>query len=196
MSVGSKDDHDLTVEQIKNPSNPKSGLTWLRHKLGTQAGEIDLMLLRGATVEDMARKLIDMGLDKENRGMDAMKGRVERHIQSLLTPKEDAYNQHGHDLATLLKQDSRGVWKFSTNYESASIRNTFPDGHLPTKQDLDIAYQQLSGPGKSVPIDDVLDQIERNALRASITLRYDWRILTERNIALWSGKKIPPVENM
>lgn len=57
MSRGRPEDLQSTIEQIRNPNPTKGSKTWLRHNLNTQAGQCDLMLLEGATIEKWQKNL-------------------------------------------------------------------------------------------------------------------------------------------
>jgi hypothetical protein len=47
----------------------------------------------------------------------------------------------------------------------------------------------LTHTGEAVSVDSVLDQIENNVKKEGLTLKNDWRMITEKNIAIWAGKK-------
>lgn len=59
---------------------------------------------------------------------------------------------------------------------------------LPSKFDFESAYRALTCPGKSISFDAVLDQIETNAKEKGLSLMNDWRMITEKNIIMWSKK--------
>jgi hypothetical protein len=59
--------------------------------------------------------------------------------------------------------------------------------YLPTKTDFESAYKMLCSPGKEIGVGKVLDQIEKNALNSGFNLKLNWRMITERNIKIWSG---------
>lgn len=61
----------------------------------------------------------------------------------------------------------------------ASIAN-----YLPTKLDVDLASKQVPL-GVRGHLDAILDQVEKNSLAANKSLKNNWRIITERNIANW-----------
>jgi hypothetical protein len=62
-----------------------------------------------------------------------------------------------------------------------------PNGsYIPSKEDFDTAYRTLAKPGQEVIIDAVLDQIEHSAKKAGHNLEENWRMITERNIEIWS----------
>lgn len=60
--------------------------------------------------------------------------------------------------------------------------------YLPTKENFESAYRALTCPGKSISFDAVLDQIETNAKEKGLSLMNDWRMITEKNIIMWSKK--------
>lgn len=58
-----------------------------------------------------------------------------------------------------------------------------PDsGYLPNREDFESAYRSLARMGQEVSIDDVLDKIASDAIKAGITLKDQWRTITELNI--------------
>lgn len=60
--------------------------------------------------------------------------------------------------------------------------------YLPCKEDFETAYRKLSRLGESVSIDAVLDQIEINVKNEKYSLNNNWRMITEKNIEIWSKK--------
>jgi hypothetical protein len=193
MSKGLPGDLRNTIQQIKSPKPPQDGLTWLRHKLGTQAGECDLMLLNGFTTEAMAKELIRMGLDREKKGTKDMEARVLRHISTIRSGIKDLYNEHGHDLSSVLKEDSKGVWKFviddiDNNTLIEKKINFQSSPYLPNKEDFKKAYRVLAVEfGKEVSIDVALDQMERDATKKGKKMKPNWRKVTEANISIWQN---------
>lgn len=59
---------------------------------------------------------------------------------------------------------------------------------LPTKEDFESAYRTLTRLGESVSVDAVLDQIAFCAKKEGHSLKYNWRMFTEKNIDVWSKK--------
>lgn len=55
--------------------------SWLRHK--GQAGLIDFMLLRGATIDQIVYAIRDNGLNLHKQVMDTLRKRVKRHLAHL-----------------------------------------------------------------------------------------------------------------
>lgn len=56
MSIGRPEDSSITLDVIKGGRETiKDGKTWLRHKADSEAGKIDLHLLKGASVSEIAR---------------------------------------------------------------------------------------------------------------------------------------------
>jgi hypothetical protein len=59
--------------------------------------------------------------------------------------------------------------------------------YLPTKQDFIEAYGAITQLGTRVSIEEVLNQIELNAGNKGLSLKPNWRTITERNILeIWS----------
>ena len=63
----------------------------------------------------------------------------------------------------------------------SSIRN-----YLPTKADFEFAIKQLSSLNEEIPLDKILDEIERNVLKAGNELDPLWRRVTEKKIISWT----------
>ena len=79
-----------------------------------------------------------------------------------------------------------GAYRFDIPIQTHTM--TKDDACLPTKEDFESAYRTLTRPGQSISIDVVLDQIETNAKNKSLTLKNNWRMITEKNIEIWSKK--------
>lgn len=62
------------------------------------------------------------------------------------------------------------------------------NGYEPTKEDFESAYCALTRPGETISIDSVLDQMEINAMKKGLSLKSNWRMVTEKNIEIWSKK--------
>lgn len=60
--------------------------------------------------------------------------------------------------------------------------------YLPNKEDFETAYRTLTRPGETISIDLVLDQMQINAMKKDLSLKNNWRIITEKNIEIWSKK--------
>ena len=77
--------------------------------------------------------------------------------------------------------------KTSSNSMLESSQSTSQDNsYLPTKEDFETAYRMLARPGEAISIDAVLDQIEINARGWGLLLKNNWRMITEKNIEIWS----------
>jgi hypothetical protein len=61
--------------------------------------------------------------------------------------------------------------------------------YLPTKDDVESAYDMLGSRGEEIDIDSILDQIDKNATNSGRNLKANWRLITEKNIEMWSKKK-------
>ena len=57
---------------------------------------------------------------------------------------------------------------------------------LPSKEDFESAYRTLTRLGDELSLDAILDQIEINVTKAGRTLKSNWRMITEKNIEIWS----------
>ena len=81
MGTGMPGDSEKTMEQLKNPETTNTKVTWLRHRIKSQSGMIDLMLLEGGyRIEDMAARLQRYF---PNRSLDTLCNRVRDHIDHL-----------------------------------------------------------------------------------------------------------------
>ncbi|MDI6797811.1 MAG: hypothetical protein QMD09_12745, partial [Desulfatibacillaceae bacterium] len=82
MSNGEPGDWENTQAQLKNPNPIIGDKTWLQHKKGNQTFEIDLMLLKGSTMDEMVDKIAPMSKDK-NKPRRAVEARIMDHIEHL-----------------------------------------------------------------------------------------------------------------
>ena len=58
MGTGMPGDKEKTLEQLKCPAETNTNVTWLRHRIKSQSGMIDMMLLEGGhRIEEMAARL-------------------------------------------------------------------------------------------------------------------------------------------
>ena len=77
----------------------------------------------------------------------------------------------------------------SLNNGFEQIRSQFQDNsYLPTKEDFESAYRTLTRLGDELSLDAILDQIEINVTKAGLSLKSNWRMITEKNIEIWSKK--------
>ena len=81
MSRQQRDDLSITKKRVSNPPPRYSDQSWLRHK--GQAGPIDLMLLRGATIDKIVYEIRDSGLNPNKQDMETLRKRVKRHFDHL-----------------------------------------------------------------------------------------------------------------
>lgn len=59
--------------------------------------------------------------------------------------------------------------------------------YLPNRKDFESACRALAGQGEEVPLDAILDKVEDDAHKLQLSLKENWRIITERNIVeVWS----------
>ena len=90
----------------------------------------------------------------------------------------------------------KGTYRFVSPLDS---ENSFPNEDAPISQrsfgdyqpnqdDFESAYRMLCSPGKSFEEDLVLDRIEKNATESGYHLKENWRVITKRNIELWTKK--------
>ena len=84
----------------------------------------------------------------------------------------------------------RLVSNISTTNNASQQNNSQPqdNNYLPTKDDFELAYRSLTRLGDELSLDAILDQIEINITKAGLSLKSNWRIITEKNIEIWSKK--------
>ena len=80
-------------------------------------------------------------------------------------------------------------WVLENNNEGAGVVNNQSaiekqGKYLPTKADVELVASQVPI-GVRGNIDAILDKIEHNVLAAGKILQDNWRMITERNIAIW-----------
>lgn len=95
-------------------------------------------------------------------------------------------------IRTIIKLTDRsllgtGAYRYDTPPIQTHTK-TKDDAFLPTKEEFESAYRKLVRPVEGISIDAVLDQIETNANNKSLTLPSNWRMITEKNIEIWSKK--------
>ncbi len=61
--------------------------------------------------------------------------------------------------------------------------------YLPTKIDAENAHRALTSRGVKTSKKELLDQIERDCIKRGLTLKDDWRIITEEKLPIWFPKK-------
>lgn len=183
MSQGMPEDRANTIQENKLSSGLRHEKNWLRHK--GQALVIDEMCLQGATEEEMARELIKRGLDSRNRGFDSILKRVQTHLYHLT-------NAGVHNLAMKRMPNNKLIFdveKMGGPADSPSKHDN-SSSHvqplIPNKEDFERAYRMIRNLGEAETLDAILDQISRNAEAAGIQFKSNWRMITERNIAIWT----------
>lgn len=62
------------------------------------------------------------------------------------------------------------------------------NSYFPTKEEFETAYRMLTHLGNAISIDTVLDQIESITMEKRLELKSNWRMITEKNIEIWSKK--------
>jgi len=97
----------------------------------------------------------------------------------------------------------QGIDKTRENWQFVELRNAsslasnnhgdqfqnIDYAYLPNKEDFESAYRSLTRPGETISIDSVLDQIETTAKKKGLSLKSNWRMITEKNIEIWSKKR-------
>ena len=57
--------------------------------------------------------------------------------------------------------------------------------YLPTKTDVENAYKELAPAGEEVDREDLLNQVKKDNIQRGLTLKSNWRIITDLNIDIW-----------
>lgn len=70
--------------------------------------------------------------------------------------------------------------------ESSPITQAISYNYLPTKEDFESAFKMSTLLGERGNIDAILDQIEINAMKVGYSLKNNWRMITEKNVEIWS----------
>lgn len=111
MSSGSRDDQEKTEEQQRNPQPIKDGKTWLRHRDGTMAASIDVMLLEGCySVKEMAETLNERF---EPKRLEVRIRKVKDHISHLQDGSDDSRrHMHAMEPHGLRLREVDGKWSF------------------------------------------------------------------------------------
>lgn len=191
MSKGLQEDIAKTINEVKNPSGRGTGTNWLRHR-GDQNTIFDEMLLTGATMEQMAKILIDRQLEPTR---EKALYRVQRHFDHLKAVNKSE-STIGHNLPLI--EDSNGKWRFDLKkMEEMLSGSTHPlsnptilKRHLPEKSDIEFAEsQRRKTADEIIGLETVLDQVEINFKKAGKPLKENWREITKQNIKIWFSKK-------
>ena len=89
-----------------------------------------------------------------------------------------------------LKLSQLGLVSNVSSTIKAQQKNQLDNNYYePTKEDFESAYRKLVRPGEGISIDSVLDKIEINAEKKGISLKSNWRTVTEQSIEVWSKKR-------
>jgi hypothetical protein len=82
----------------------------------------------------------------------------------------------------------KGLASVEINHESDNDHAHISSSFLPNKDNFELAYRMLTNTGETLSIDSVLDLIETNAMKGGYSLKNNWRMITEKNIEIWSNK--------
>lgn len=139
------------------------------HPFTDQGGHIDELLLAGLSNNQIVSAFLAKYPTHKNP-----RRRVVGHLNHLR-------DTHNVDIKAYFDK-AQGIY---VNHQHSNIRENY--SYLPTEGDFKTAYQQIAKPGQEISVDAVLDQIEIDAKKAGRNLKEDWRIITERNIEIWSN---------
>lgn len=134
----------------------------------------------GASIEEMLRLRKDKGIPYDDR---------KKVLVKLLKEIKDAYRVELIENGDTFQFHSEKSLISSTDNASQQISvQPHNNSYLPNKDDFETAYRTLTNPGETISIDSVLDQLEINAKKNRLLLKSNWRIITEKNIKVWSKK--------
>jgi hypothetical protein len=142
------------------------------HPYSDQGGQVDILLLKGLTEDEIIKAFAKNYPDHENP-----RGRVLRHLRHLEKDhKVDLYQYVGKGINT------------SPPDEAFPIKQQFKT-HLPNKEDIEYAESMLrKSTEEIISRDAVLNQVEINFRRIEKQLKENWREITIRNIGIWFEK--------
>lgn len=143
-----------------------------------RAPYIDALLLQNKGEQEVAKSCAVMGY-----------GAIPQHYKSIIDDEKD--NKLHMRVRTRLLKLKALQNKVSAPPSYSGIKEVQqPEGnYLPNREDFESAYRSLARPGQEVSIDAVLDKIASNAIKAGLTLKDQWRTITERNIKDYWSKK-------
>lgn len=72
------------------------------------------------------------------------------------------------------------------DFESSTMTSC-SSNYLPTKEDCETAIRQLYDENVQARTEQVLDRIEKNVTSKGMTLKSNWRMITEENMKIWSN---------
>ena len=106
-------------------------------------------------------------------------------LESLLD--ENHYSQFMAELRWFIQViNNPEIYFDSSVLQGNKSAANFSDPILPNFSDFEAACRMIARLGEEVSIDSVLDQIESNALQKGWLLKSNWRLITEKNIEIWS----------
>ncbi|MCX5847624.1 MAG: hypothetical protein NTW12_14930 [Deltaproteobacteria bacterium] len=197
MGDGRKEDYFKRTQDMLKGLIPAivDGQSWLDHK-GEQAWRIDEMILAGKyTIKDIARVIYDIQPSDRIKPLKIMIQRVNKHKDHLT----DKFNVNMAPHRFQVKVGPDGIVRFDFTAMKLSIDNQSAlqeknkdiqqhSGYLPNRSDFKKAYKSIVGEmGKKGAIDDVLDQMQRDAEKDGKTMKPNWRMITEANIRIWES---------
>ena len=119
--------------------------------------------------------------------------RVEDHLDHLQTgnSRGKAAGTKPHNLQIVKGANDKVMFSSESrsSYKYSDIVTDNKKDYLPSKEVFELAYRMLTQLGGDVSLDAVLHQIEINAKKEGVLLKNNWRMITERNIEIWSKKR-------
>lgn len=132
----------------------------------------------------VAEKLAATGLTEDEYVIIAQKfGTSEKRFKAYIR----FFIQEGFNIVL---ENGRYVQKDESSNLASSLSPTQAPSknEIPTKEDFEFAYRELTCFGETISIDSVLDQIETNTKKKGHLFNSNWRMITEENILIWSKK--------
>jgi hypothetical protein len=169
----------MTLDQVKE-LNPFAVENYLKDGVEPSDGRLqDIEILFDGENTVSAAKINEI-----NRKIRTVKGKTGYNVG-----KYAAFRAVLHGIA---KHDGNGglirIAKAETHdLDSLSGKNTENGNYLPTKEDCEAAIRQLSDENVQARTGQVLDRIEKNVTSRGMTLKPNWRMITEENMKIWSS---------
>jgi hypothetical protein len=123
---------------------------------------------------------------KKYSGMSEIEKRADRHYAS--ADEQTGFDKRQDTIMGklgLINKKEEALSGKNPNNNQIKLSGTY----LPNKEDFESAYRMLTRPGEPISLDAVLNQIEINAKKEGHVPKDNWRMITERNIEIWSSKK-------
>jgi len=83
--------------------------------------------------------------------------------------------------------DHIAAWRNTMPNHIAAQRHTIPteNNYIPTQRDCENIYRKITKIGSDIPIEELLNQVEKELRAQGKTLDREWRSTTEKNLKKW-----------